>query len=203
MLQIPWICHSVSIRPPPQCRDYLGKYLGPPVISDHPVRIICIVCPVTIVCWPWWPLCGDHGDHGTGVLIRPRCVKRRRSGDNKKCDCRCCDAPFIICSLIMTIVWSEGPGGPGRREIEVMTVSNTTTMSDLCRQYFIIIWFIWFFAKNESSLVTCNQDNDEKVGERGEDTLSYFLLSAWSFNLFRQRRHRRRKLDEASPTNAS
>ena len=33
-------------------------------------------------------------------------------------------------------------------------------------------------CENESSLVTCNQDNDEKVGRGREDTLTYFLLSA-------------------------
>lgn len=34
-------------------------------------------------------------------------------------------------------------------------------------------------CENESSLVTCNQDNDEKVGRgREKDTLTYFLLSA-------------------------
>ena len=78
------------------------------VISDHPARIICIVCPVTIV-RAHHVMSGDQE-----VLI----VKWRRSEDNKECDCRCCAAPFIISYFIITIVLVPGRAGT-REEREV------------------------------------------------------------------------------------
>ena len=77
------------------------------------------------------------------------------------------------------LCWSLGGRGLERREREVHNDglkhnNNVRFMSAIFYNHLIHL----VLCENESSLVTCNQDNDEKVGRGREDTLTHFLLSA-------------------------
>ena len=140
MLRLSWDISGVCSYQWSPSADYLHS-----LPRDHCLRTSCDVW------WPWDP--GYWLSRGGGL----RMIK------NVTADAA---ARSLSLTSLSPLCWSLGGLGLERRERYIMTVSNTTTMSDLCRQYFIIIWFIWFFAENESSLVTCNQDDDEKVGEK-------------------------------------
>ena len=123
---------------------------GSAVISDHPARIICIVCPVTIVrtsdvWWPWDPVCQVEEAEDNKIKMWLQMLR---------CSLSSLTSLSPLCLMF------------GRSGREVMMVSNTTTMSDLCRQYFIIIWFIWFFARMSHHWSRVIKVMMRKVGER-------------------------------------
>ena len=157
MLQIPWICHNIHI------------HLWQVIMKRSWEMLWCLQLSWSVIThrrlfayFAPWPLSLCHTGSHSGYWLP------ELSGIIKNVT-----ADAALHYLLLHYHHCAGPWAGGWSE--VMTVSNTTTMSDLCRQYFIIIWFIWFFTPNESSLVTCNKDNDEKGG--GEDTLTSLLLT--------------------------
>ena len=91
MLGLSWEISGVCSYQRSPSADYLHS-----LPRDHCESTSCDV---------WWPGGID-------------CQVRRRSEDNKECDCRCCAALFIISYFIITIVLVPGRAGT-REEREV------------------------------------------------------------------------------------